>query len=308
MFNVRFRLQEGEPEGGAPAAAPAPAATPPATPPPAEGLLAAAAATATPPPDTDGHPATTPPTGAPVKPDWVLEQHWDAAKGEIKYDAVAKSYKDTRAELMALKAEGKTGKDKPPESADKYTFTAPEGLPAVIAEDDPVMGAFRESAHKAGLSQAQFDAIAGDVLKTMSASLPPPVSVEAEKAKLGENAEAVMGTVYNWAKKLVDDGIWSQDEFQEIMIMGSTADGVRALNKVREMSGEARIPVGTKPLDSMPSKEELYAMVGDPKYNTDPAYRKKVEDLFAEVFGTEPAGASQNGLGMMGAGVRKAKG
>jgi hypothetical protein len=37
-------------------------------------------------------------------------------------------------------------------------------------------------------------------------------------------------------------------------------------------------------MEGAPSKDELYAMVGDPKYKTDPAYRAKVERLFASNF------------------------
>ena len=57
-----------------------------------------------------------------------------------------------------------------------------------------------------------------------------------------------------------------------------------ALEKVRS-SYEGRIPVETAPVDGAPSKEELYAMVGDEKYQTDPVYRAKVEKAFSQNFG-----------------------
>jgi hypothetical protein len=34
----------------------------------------------------------------------------------------------------------------------------------------------------------------------------------------------------------------------------------------------------------MPSEEELQAMVADPKYKTDPGFRKKVENLFDQRY------------------------
>ena len=34
----------------------------------------------------------------------------------------------------------------------------------------------------------------------------------------------------------------------------------------------------------MPSQDELYEMVADPKYRTDPAFRRKVEEQFSRAF------------------------
>ncbi len=61
--------------------------------------------------------------------------------------------------------------------------------------------------------------------------------------------------------------------------LGGTARGLNALMKIRE-AYEGRIPIESAPLEGTPSKDELYAMVADPKYNSDPAYRQKVERMF----------------------------
>ena len=67
--------------------------------------------------------------------------------------------------------------------------------------------------------------------------------------------------------------------------MGGTAKGIAALEKLRG-AYEGRIPTESAPIDGAPSKDELYQMVGDPKYKTDPAYRAKVERMFQAVFGS----------------------
>ena len=36
----------------------------------------------------------------------------------------------------------------------------------------------------------------------------------------------------------------------------------------------------------LPDKDELRAMVADPRYNTDPTYRKSVEKEYERVYGT----------------------
>ena len=69
--------------------------------------------------------------------------------------------------------------------------------------------------------------------------------------------------------------------------MGGTAQGLKALQKVRSYYGDKVIPVDLGPMDGMPSKDELMAMVGKPEYNSDPAYRNKVERLFEQAFGTQ---------------------
>jgi len=81
----------------------------------------------------------------------------------------------------------------------------------------------------------------------------------------------------------VQKGIWSKDDFEEFKVMGGTAKGIAALEKLRE-SYEGRLPVETVPVEGAPSKEQLYQMVADPKYYNDPSYRAKVEKLFAQNF------------------------
>jgi hypothetical protein len=66
--------------------------------------------------------------------------------------------------------------------------------------------------------------------------------------------------------------------------MGGTAKGLKALMKLRESYEGMRIPMNSTPIDGAASKEELYSMVGDPRYQNDPAYRKKVEKMFAQTF------------------------
>jgi hypothetical protein len=115
----------------------------------------------------------------------------------------------------------------------------------------------------------------------MSADMVDP---KVEMQKLGPNGQAMVKDMVDWGRGLVKKGIWSPDEFEEFKIMGGTATGLRALMKVRE-TYEGRVPTQSAPTTGMPSKEELQAMVGDPKYQSDPAYRQKVERLFHQAFG-----------------------
>ena len=88
----------------------------------------------------------------------------------------------------------------------------------------------------------------------------------------------------NWARGLVNKGVWGAEDFEEFKVMGGTAKGLKALMKVRE-AYEGRIPVESAPIDGGESDEELRAMIND-QYYKDPAYRAKVERKFQQRYGS----------------------
>ena len=108
---------------------------------------------------------------------------------------------------------------------------------------------------------------------------------EAEYSKLGPNGEEVVNGVVKWATGLVEKGAWTREDFDEFKIMAGTAGGIRAFNRVRSYYGEKTIPVASNPDSvSIPTEEELQALVADPKYNSDPAFRRSVQQQFQKAF------------------------
>ena len=186
---------------------------------------------------------------------------------------MAKSWSDLRKMVSQ-------GKHKAPEGG-KYDTTA---LGVKDAEADPLAKSYVGWAAKWGISQAAFDELAQNVNQMAADMQPPEVDTKAEMAALGPNANAVINGMVEWGRGLVSKGVWSKDDFEEFKIMGGTARGLTALMKVRS-AYEGRVPVDVAPLEGAPSKEELYAMVADPKYKTDAAYRQKVEKLFSQHVG-----------------------
>ena len=67
-------------------------------------------------------------------------------------------------------------------------------------------------------------------------------------------------------------------------MFAATANGINALNKVRKFYGEKTIPTAPIDVDGPASNDELYELVADPKYKTDPVFRRKVEEQFARAF------------------------
>ena len=148
------------------------------------------------------------------------------------------------------------------------------------AEELPMVPVFKDWAAKNGVSQAAFDEIAGQ-LSAMAGEAQggQVIDAAAERRALGPNADAQINGMVSWARGMVNKGIWSGEDFEEFKIMGGTARGLKALQKLRS-AYEGSIPVESTPIDGMPTDQELQAMVGDPKYKTDASYRAKVERLF----------------------------
>jgi hypothetical protein len=202
------------------------------------------------------------------RPDFWPENFWKKDSNEPDLEGIAKSWSDLRKQISQ-------GKHKAPADG-KYDLKAF----GEEADTNPIASTLSGWAKDNGLSQAAFDDLVGN-LQTQAAELMQGDMVDpaVEMKQLGPNGNAIVSGMVDWARGLVNKGVWSKDDFEEFKIMGGTARGITALMKVRE-AYEGRVPLQSASLDGAPSKEELYAMVGDPKYKTDTAYRQKVERLF----------------------------
>lgn len=238
------------------------------------------------------------------------DQFWDAENGQIRGDAIFKSWRDTRSSYDQLRSErdtlkqqveqGKPAEGKVPEKPEDYTFEKPEEFSRELADDDPLLTGFKQIAHKHGIGQEQFQAVAADYLKMAEEQLGPPIDPKQEREKLGPNADTILQANAQFFDSMVDAGDLSQEEHDEIMAIGETAAGVKALNKIREKMGEQPIPMEGATTSELPSKQEWYKMVASEQYQQDPAYRQHVDKLGEQIFGTAPAGSSEPGLGVPG--------
>ena len=218
----------------------------------------------------DHKPADPAAAGPAERPEWMPENFWK--DGNPDYEGLAKSWRDLR---------GKISKGAHNAPADgKYDLSS-----FGDATDNPMANALSSWAKDNGLSQAQFDDLVGQ-LQTQAKEIMGNDMIDpaAELQKLGPNGRAMVDGMVDWARGLVNKGVWSAEDFEEFKIMGGTARGLNALVKIRE-AYEGRVPIESAPLDGAPTKEELYQMVADPKYKTDAAYRQKVERLFNQVMG-----------------------
>jgi len=205
-----------------------------------------------------------------AKPDYIPDNFWNKEKNEVDLEAMSKSWSDLR------KTVSKGAHKAPPEG--KYDLSSF----GENAEALPMVPVFKEWAAKNGVSQAAFDELAGSLTGMVAEAQGGQIQIDAaaERKSLGPNADAQINGMVSWARGLVNKGVWSAEDFDEFKIMGGTAKGLKALQKIRS-AYEGSIPVESAPIDGMPTDQELQAMVGDPKYQSDANYRAKVERMFA---------------------------
>lgn len=211
-----------------------------------------------------------PPDEPKAKPDYIPDNFWNKEKNEVDLEAMSKSWSDLR------KTVSKGAHKAPPEG--KYDLSSFGDN----AESLPMVPVFKDWAAKNGVSQAAFDELAGSLTGMVAEAQGGQIQIDAaaERKSLGPNADAQINGMVSWARGLVNKGVWSAEDFDEFKIMGGTAKGLKALQKIRS-AYEGSIPTESTPLDGMPTDQELQAMVGDPKYQSDANYRAKVERMFA---------------------------
>ena len=211
------------------------------------------------------------------RPEWMPEQFWDEENGP-DLENLAKSYQELRAKMSS-------GKHKAPKDG-QYDFSALADHG--VSEDDPLLNEFQGFAKENGLSQDQFDQITqmymqhvGDMFENIE------TEKEAEVAKLGRSGEKVINSLNQWLTKLGNSGALSHEEVDALASKADSANFIMALNKIRQSYGEQPIPDVSVQEGTGKTKEDLDAMVADPRYGKDMAYTQKVEREFMAFFGEE---------------------
>jgi hypothetical protein len=257
ILPILLRAPEGA-DGGAPPAAPPAAAPPAAAAPELPSIFDDVTAPGAPPGATP--PAAGDPTaGKPARPDSIPEQFWDTEKGEVKLDALGKSWLDLRTKIAR-------GEGKLPDTPDAYTLPALEGIQVadLVPAADPLWTETRQAAHKAGVTDAQLQEVMkpylGALAKVRANAAPAQdaeaikaahlAEIENERAKLGPNGRAIVQDIGQWIAGLETRGALSAAEARALKAVG-TADGIRALAKIREATGHHAIPTDAMAQDSM---------------------------------------------------------
>lgn len=189
-----------------------------------------------------------PQPGADGRPAGLAEKFWNAKDKTINVEALTKAYSDLEKSHGDLKRQkGQIGGEVPedasgyfadgiqvPETADRFS-----GLTA----DDPGVKAFADVCKARGIGKDLAAAIMSDMLTAMNQHAPVPIDPAQEMKSLGNGGPALVDGLYTWAEGLEAAGQFSGDDIGVIEMIGSTANGIRFLAKLRNMTGEQPIPV-----------------------------------------------------------------
>jgi hypothetical protein len=248
----------------------------------------------------------------------VPEKFWDKDGEKLNEGAVLKTALESgkainklQAELADAKKGIATDKSGVPEDVKEYLADSEGDDPFIkdghlqltdggknlkpVPIDDPVVQLFADVAKEEGIPKDQFNRIVSRVLAGVDENV-PVMDLEAEAEKFGKNAKAVAGTNKAWADNMKEAGELSAAEHVHLMNMGQSAIGLSVVNKLRIATGGKSIPVNLDGVGGeLPSKEEWYA--NKPDHRSDPVAYEKWQKQGEEIFGDEPAGSSQSGLG-----------
>jgi len=218
------------------------------------------------------------------RPEYVPEKFYNPETGEIRTEEMAKSYtqletfskgKESEMEEKIIEKLATEHAQNVPET---YELPAlPEGITEEMVEANPLTAWWKDTAKENGFTQEEFnDGVVAFVENLQSEE----TDMAHEMEKLGENADARVEAVDNFAQKF-----FPPDEYEAIVYsLGTSAEGVRALERIME---QGKSGVNSEQF-SQPEKkltlEDARAMMSDkryydPKYR-DPSFVAKVDAAF----------------------------
>lgn len=225
------------------------------------------------------------------RPEYIQEKFWDPEKGEIRTESMAKAYKDLEKKL------GKNSK-----APDEYKLELNEDLEKIFdktaADDDPLLKWFKGYAQKNNFSQEMFTEMLQEFGKEgaemLAANAVPPIDPKEEMQKLGKNAHAIVENQTKFLGQLFKQGHVNEAQMQEILILTETAEGINALQAIRNYYGDQnKIPLNLTSKGGVKSSTELQTLLADPKYGNDKEYTDMVDKEYEKKYGKGTSGQSQ---------------
>lgn len=256
--------------------------------------------------------------GAPAaRPEFVPEKFWDATAGSVKVEDLAKGYTDLSARqakgkealIPEIKQQLETERFKNrPEKPDGYKIVLPKDakLPNnlvmltekpgddfkpeggkryfTVNADDPLMKYWRDTAHKAGLSQDEF--MQGVISHADSLARMTPTEAQrkealnAEYAKLGENGPARVTHTFNGLKATI-----GEKHALSIDSVPLNAAAIEALEALVEKAGGAKFaPSGAGGSGAgSPTLHQVHEIQASSDYWTNPDKQEQVRQMLTKI-------------------------
>jgi hypothetical protein len=218
---------------------------------------------------------------AATRPGNVPPKFWDAAKAQIRTDALLRAYLDLERRSSTLIKPTAVAPGIPV-SADHYQIT--HSHPDLASSAD-----VNQRLHEAGFTQEQAQLVydlAHDCLLPMLAEMTGKNSEEADLSNLQQH----FGGETRWRQIAPQLAAWGKknlppDAFEAL---ASSVDGVKILHRLMG-SDEPSLGRAPSPRDDGASEEQLKKMLQDPRYwkTKDPAFIAKVGAGFRRLYGED---------------------
>jgi hypothetical protein len=226
------------------------------------------------------------PSAAVEQPEWLQSKYiTDGKSQEESIAEQAKAYNELSGKFGSF-----TGA---PESYDLAFSDELKEAGLELNADDPMIEAATEFAKSAGMNQEGFDQMLNlygmQKLADSKAQQEDNDAFAADQMKiLGANAESRIQNINEWANKHLD-----AEDIQGIQAMTTTAESVKAVERIIAMTRGASVDVDNSQSNSGASAEDVSKMQfekdghGNRRINTDPEFRARYQKLRNEVYGTE---------------------
>lgn len=219
-----------------------------------------------------------------------IPEKFHVKKGE-EFDAEASMGKVLES-YQALEKRFGSG-DAPPKAAEEYTFTVPEAMKGTVELDDAKLGAFKQDALAAGMTQKQFEFAMNKFLEATPQLLQGAIQNTTESTI--SNLEKAWGAEYqkniDAAMKVFNTFATPEEKGKFDEIMTNPAIAYQMLARIAPELGEAGgVPPNADAGGEGESIQQLLVSeaAGNPKHPDHKATRAKIDAYYAKKYGTAP--------------------
>lgn len=218
-------------------------------------------------------------SGTVDRPDWLPEKFKTPEDLVTSYSSLESKLGKGEEELRKTLAEEmlqETYKDRPETVGD---YVLPEVLSEEEAVDNQLLNWWSQFCYDHGYGQDKFADGIQKYAEALNGDMP---DLDAERARLGENADARIESVQLWANKFFDES-----QMGALERLGQTAEGIEVLEKVMDALKGSGIDAGAES-GSQLTEADLRGMMNDERYwkqgARDTAFIKQVQDGFSKLY------------------------
>lgn len=227
---------------------------------------------------------------AAARPDYIPEKFWDAEKGTVRVEALARSYRELESKLGRMVALPKDERDAAAIARLRRALGWPERPEEYDLRPDPAIGRdfeLEQRLHAAGFTQEQAQLVYDLAAERLLPAVAEAVG-ELEAARERAELEAHFGGREAFAQIARQIRAWAERhlEPEEYRALACSARGVLALHAMMR-SDEPEI-AGSHDDAGPLTERDLQEMMRDPRYwrDRDPEFVARVTRGFQQLYGT----------------------